>query len=157
MNITLLRESFALVTERSPQVVTRFYEIHEEATPSLRRGFGRGDELQRDLSIERRIATEIDVPHAALPEDAVDHESVEGGGRASPLDRAVLRLRDIPVIRGSVPRTDCAHRGICEGRGRGRGFASAGHASRAWGQGRRAHRRGGDPRGRASGFALGDR
>ncbi len=96
MNITLLRESFALVTERSPQVVTRFYEIHEEATPSLRRGFGRGDELQRDLSIERRIATEIDVPHASLPEDAVDHESVEGGGRASPLDGAVLRLRGDP-------------------------------------------------------------
>ena len=41
MNITLLRESFALVTERSPQVVTRFYEILFERHPDVEKMFNR--------------------------------------------------------------------------------------------------------------------
>ncbi len=42
MNITLLRESFRLVTERSPRVIARFYEILFARHPDLANMFDRG-------------------------------------------------------------------------------------------------------------------
>jgi hemoglobin-like flavoprotein len=40
MNVTLLRESFDLIVERSPTVTTRFYEIFFERYPQVRPMFG---------------------------------------------------------------------------------------------------------------------
>ena len=42
MNVTLLRESFLLVTERSPTLLARFYEILFERHPELEKMFARG-------------------------------------------------------------------------------------------------------------------
>ena len=64
--------------------------LDEEAPARRRRRIGGGDELQRDEAIQRRVAAEIDMPHAALAEHAIDDELVEGGRGTTPLARAFL-------------------------------------------------------------------
>ena len=41
LDVSILRESFATVVERSPQVIARFYEIFFERYPEVRPMFGR--------------------------------------------------------------------------------------------------------------------
>jgi hemoglobin-like flavoprotein len=67
LDVTLLRQSFTLVVERSPQVIARFYEIFFERYPEVRPMFGRGPE---DIARQERMLTDALVAVLDHLEDA---------------------------------------------------------------------------------------
>lgn len=60
LNAPLLRESFALVTEREPQLVNRFYEILFERHPQARALFGRNSGERQAEMLRSALVSVID-------------------------------------------------------------------------------------------------
>src|SRR5438552_1795575 len=59
LDIQALRDSFALVAERAPELTGRFYEILFERNPELRSMFGRDMRTQEEM-LTRALAAVID-------------------------------------------------------------------------------------------------
>lgn len=59
LDVVALRESFALVVERSPDVTRRFYEILFERYPQVRPMFGASTKKQEEM-LTRALAAVID-------------------------------------------------------------------------------------------------
>lgn len=60
LNAPLLRESFALVTEREPQLVNRFYEILFERHPQARSLFGRNSGERQAEMLRSALVSVVD-------------------------------------------------------------------------------------------------
>ena len=60
MDITLLRQSFALVVERNPELTHRFYEILFERHPQARALFGRNSGAAQEQMLTRALVAVVD-------------------------------------------------------------------------------------------------
>jgi hemoglobin-like flavoprotein len=60
LNATLLRDSFALVTERQPQIVHRFYEILFDRYPQARALFGRNSQARQEEMLGAALVAVLD-------------------------------------------------------------------------------------------------
>jgi hemoglobin-like flavoprotein len=60
MNVTLLRDSFELVIERQPQLVTRFYAILFDRYPHARALFGRNAQAAQEKMLTDALVAVLD-------------------------------------------------------------------------------------------------
>jgi hemoglobin-like flavoprotein len=60
LNVSLLRQSFELVTDRQPQVVHRFYEILFERHPQARALFGRNSAAKQEEMLGAALVAVLD-------------------------------------------------------------------------------------------------
>lgn len=86
LNATLLRDSFALVTERQPQLVRRFYEILFERYPQVRPLFGRNSAAKQQEMLGAALVAVLD--HV---EDATWLETTLKGMGAKHVEYGVTR------------------------------------------------------------------
>jgi len=60
LNVSLLRQSFELVTERQPQLVHRFYEILFERYPQTKPMFGRNSAAKQEEMLGSALVAVLD-------------------------------------------------------------------------------------------------
>lgn len=60
LDVAILRDSFALIAERNPEITKRFYEIFFEKYPSVRPMFGRRSQREQEAMLTQALVAVLD-------------------------------------------------------------------------------------------------